>query len=80
MKHILNDWIEKNIPLEIRGNEEYDNADMIMFANYYHKEQLRLYGVSDCKKALAATCKDRILHKDKKICSTKDRTCPFYCG
>lgn len=38
------EWKKLNIAHEDLKDEEFDNADMIMFASYYHKEVQKLLG------------------------------------
>ena len=42
MKEELENWKKEFLPDEYSKCEEYDNADMIMFATYYHKKKLTL--------------------------------------
>ena len=44
-KEFLYKWIEENLPKEQVNGEEFNNADMIMFAHAYHNAKLKLLDI-----------------------------------
>lgn len=45
MSNHLNDWVNNNIGIEHRNEEEFNNADMIMFADYYYKQKINVLDI-----------------------------------
>lgn len=46
-KEFLDKWVNENYPEENISEEEFDNADMLMFAHAYHQAKLKLLGIAN---------------------------------
>jgi hypothetical protein len=46
-KEFLDKWVKENYPEENISEEEFDNADMLMFAHAYYQHKLKLLGIAN---------------------------------